>query len=165
MADLLTHVLAAYVIATVLSWRLAWVTPAMVAAAMAGAVSPDLNRLELLLPAAVITGVTGLAWDWSAMHRLGGMVLVMALVAVVVHRSVRWTAVLMVAIGATSHHLLDLVLINVSGRSYAVLWPLTEYHLPSPNLYLSSDRWPGALAVIVGGIVWGVDRHLDETAD
>ena len=58
MAELFTHVLAGFIIATIASWRHAWITPPLVVACMVGAAIPDLNRLDLLVPADTITAPT-----------------------------------------------------------------------------------------------------------
>lgn len=71
----------------------------------------------------------------------------------------RWPVAAMVALGALSHHALDLLLITPSGYSYSVFWPLTQYQPPMPNIYLSSDRWPALVAGILAAIVWLVDRR------
>lgn len=162
MADLLTHVLVGFIIATILSWRYEWITPPMVVAAMVGAASPDLNRLELVIPAHVIETTLGIPWGWWPLHTLGGLVLVTAIVALIVPPSIRWQVVTLFVIGAISHHVLDLLLLKPSGRSYAVLWPLTQYHPPMPGFYLSSDRWPAALTTLIAFGVWVIDRRRSD---
>jgi hypothetical protein len=63
------------------------------------------------------------------------------------------------ALGAASHHSLDLLLLNASGYAYPVLWPLTEYRPPAGMLYRSSDRWPAILATIAAVAIWINDRY------
>ena len=48
-------------------------------------------------------------------------------------------AIALFLLGVLSHHALDVALLNVSGYSYAVFWPLTEYHPPPGDMYRSSD--------------------------
>lgn len=66
---------------------------------------------------------------------------------------------LLLALGAASHHALDAVLINASGYSYALFWPLTTYHPPTPGLFLSSDRWPAAVSALLAIGVWYLRYH------
>ena len=60
MTELFTHVLVGYVLATMLSWRWGWITPPLVTVEMFGALLPDLNRLELFVPAETVEG----CWVW-----------------------------------------------------------------------------------------------------
>ena len=69
MAELLTHVLAGLIIATIASWRYAWITPPLVVACMVGAAIPDLNRIDLVLPADTITALIGLPWTSGELPR------------------------------------------------------------------------------------------------
>lgn len=71
---------------------------------------------------------------------------------------------LLLALGAASHHTLDLLLINVTGYAYPVLWPLTEYHPPAGMLYLSSDRWPVLVAGIMAVGIWMIQNRVTVTA-
>lgn len=153
MADLLTHVLAAYVLATVLSWRWRWITPPYVTVAMAGAIVPDLNRIELFVPAAALEATFGVPVNWNALHTLGGSLLVVSIGALLVPATHRSRVFVLAFLGVLSHLTLDLLLIRSTAQSYAVLWPLTEYRPPTIGLYLSTDQWPAAIALVVAGIV------------
>ena len=160
MAELLTHVLAAYILATALSWHYGWIDPRYVTIAMAGAITPDLSRFDLLIPAEWIEATFGLPFSWGAFHTLGGTTFVVAIGTLLVPRRYRLRVFAMLMLGALSHHALDLLLLNPSGHSYAVFWPATQYHPPSPGLYLSTDRWPALVAGLVAAVVWAVDRRL-----
>ena len=37
---------------------------------------PDLNRIDLLVPADTITALTGIHWTWGVTHRAGGALLI-----------------------------------------------------------------------------------------
>lgn len=154
MADLLTHVLVAYSLATLLSWRYAWVEPPFVTVAMAGAMIPDLSRLNLVVPVHRLTAAVGLPFDWGAFHVLGGSLLAVLIGTVLVPPGYRRRVGALLLLGVASHHALDLLLLNVSGYSYAVLWPLTWIHPPSPDLYRSSDRWPALCSAALAAVVW-----------
>lgn len=153
MPDLLTHVLVAYAAATVASWRYEWLGPPYVTVAMMGAMIPDMTKVRLLVPSYRVESLLGVPFDWFALHTAGGSVVAVLVGTLLVPSRQRRRVFVLLALGAASHHLLDLLLINPSGHSYAVLWPLTGYEPPTPGFYLSTDRWPtltsGALALLV----------------
>jgi hypothetical protein len=159
MADLLTHALVGYAVATALSWRYAAVTPPFVTLAMVGAVSPDLNRVDLLLPEATVATLLGVPWLWAPLHRLGGSLLVVALGATLVPRRRRRLALAVLAVGAGSHYALDLLLYKPSGLSFVALWPFTDHRFAVKGSYLSTDRWPAAAAAVTALGTWLVDRR------
>jgi hypothetical protein len=158
MADLLTHVLAAYVLATLLSLRDDRLTPAAVTAAMVGAAVPDLNRIGLLLPASTVEATLGVPFAWDALSTVGGVAAVIALLTLLVPRRLRPVTAAALSLGALSHLGLDYLLLFPSGYTHPYLWPLTAHGLPGPGLYLSSDRWPAAVAVASAALVWHVKR-------
>ncbi len=160
MAELLTHVLTAYILATVLSWRFEWLTSPFVTVAMAAAITPDLSRMDLLIPAETIQSTVGIPFDWSAFHTLGGTAVVVAIGALLTPAKYRRAVAAMLVLGALSHHALDLLLINPSGYSYSVFWPLTQYQPPTPNIYLSTDRWPALVTGILAVVVWKINRRI-----
>lgn len=154
MPDVLTHVLVGYVIGVLLAARFERVGPAHVTAVMFGALSPDLAKAALVVPGAAVEGALGVPFSWFGLHLLGGTVAVALLAAVVVAPGERRIAFGMVLAGATTHHALDLLLLNASGYAYPVLWPLTEYSPPAGMLYRSSDRWPALVAGTVALAAW-----------
>lgn len=165
MPDLLTHALVGFVVGTALSWRDDRVTAPFVTLVMVGALSPDLNRIELLVPDPTVETLVGIPWTWTPLHRLGGTVLVVAVAALLVHRRHRRLTVALLAAGATSHYALDFLLYKPSGLTSPLLWPFTVHRFAVEGIYLSSDRW---LAVVAGGAalcVWLIDRRLSTVAD
>ncbi len=160
MADLYTHVVAGLIIAVILSWRYSWITPPMIAAAMVGAILPDLNRIDLVLPAATIELMTGLTWSWSVFHRAGGTILVILLLTMLVPRRHMKAVFLMLFIGAASHYVLDYLLWKPGGMSGPLLWPFTDWRLTFDGFYRSSHRWPAVVSTIIAIGVLVVDRRL-----
>ncbi len=154
MPDLLTHVLAAYVLATLLSFRYEWITPQYVTAAMVGAAVPDLAKISLAVSSYQVQAVLGVPFDWFAIHTLGGSLVAVAICALLAGEKHRRKVFLLLALGAASHHLLDALLITPTGYSYAIFWPLSTYHPPSPGLFLSTDRWPAAVSGLTAVTVW-----------
>lgn len=153
MPDVLTHVLVGYILGMLVASRFDSIRAPHVTLVMLGALSPDFKKIALLVPDVTVESVLGLPFSWLPLHTLGGNLAVIAIIALLVTPAYRTRAFLLLALGATSHHALDLLLLNASGYAYPVLWPLTEYHPPAGMLYRSSDQWPlvvaGALAVVV----------------
>lgn len=159
MPDLLAHALVAYTLCLALSWRYGWLGPAYRTVGMAGAFVPDITKAKLLLPSPVVAETLGLPFSWDGIHTLGGaFVAVLVGVALVVPRE-RRRVVALLALGAGSHLVADALLLKPTGHSYAVLWPLTRYHPPTPGLYLSTEPTPAVVAAVAAGAVWLLTRY------
>ena len=89
MADLLTHILVGYVLAVLLSWRADWITAPYITLVMGAAVLPDLNRIELVIPAATIEATLGIPWSWTPLHRVGGTFLIICLGTMLASKQLR----------------------------------------------------------------------------
>jgi hypothetical protein len=158
MPDILTHVLVGYIVGTLLAFRYDWLGAEYVTLVMLGALTPDLAKIALVLSNNQVETLLGISFDWFALHMLGGNLIVVLLGTLLVSQKYRKRVFFLLALGAASHHTLDLLLINVSGYAYPVLWPLTQYHPPAGMLYLSSDRWPAVVTAIVAAIMWWMHR-------
>jgi len=156
MPDLLAHALLAYSILHILSWRYDWVTTPYVSAGMVGAFIPDLVKVKLLLPSGTVQAFLGIPFSWTPIHRLGGTVLCILIGVLLVDETRRRKTLLVLSLGAGSHLIADALLINASGRSYPILWPLTRWQPPTPGLYLSTQPEPTILTGILAIGVWGV---------
>lgn len=161
MADVLTHVLVGYIVGTVLSIRDDRLTSSDVTMVMIGALSPDFAKIGLIVPSETVGSVVGFPFEWGALHTLGGTVVVVCLGSLLVAPDYRRRAVVLLSIGALTHHVLDVALLTVTGYAYPVFWPLTEYHLPAGNLYTSSDRWPAVVSGALAVVLWRVRRRPD----
>lgn len=158
MPDLLTHVLVAYVAVTLLGWwtdNPAWGT----SVAMLGATLPDAAKVRILLDSSTVSSIIGLPFDWLALHRLGPTLLVVAGLTLLVGREYRSLTAGLLTAGALSHLLLDLGVTRAAGVAPSYLYPLSWWHLPSVNLYLSSDPWPLLLVAPVAVVVFLLDRR------
>ncbi|WP_049889102.1 metal-dependent hydrolase [Natronolimnohabitans innermongolicus] len=164
MADVLTHVLVGYVIGMLLSFRVERIGPAHVTLVMLGALSPDVVKIQHVVPDGAVAALLGVPFAWGPVHTLVGSALVIGLIALVVAPANRLLAVALLAVGALSHHVLDVLLVTPTGEAYAVFWPLLEYRPPAGDLYLSSDRWPAVVAGCCALVVWLIDRRRDEPA-
>lgn len=164
MADLLTHVLVGYIIGMLLAFHYDWIGTPHVTLVMIGAASPDLTRIDLVIPAQLIEATLGIPFEWSPFHYLGGNLLVLLIGALLIAPRWRKRAFFLLVLGAMSHHTLDLLLLNASGYAYPVLWPFTEYHLPAGMLYRSSDRLPTFIALIAASAVFLSHRNREPAA-
>lgn len=159
--DVFTHVLVGYVIGTLLSIRYPRLRRGHVTLAMVGALSPDFVKADLAMPDEFVSYLLGVPFAWGPLHTLGGTIVVVLLGSLLFAPEYRRDAALLVAIGAASHHLLDLGLMTPTGYSYAAFWPLTEFRPPAGGLYMSTDYWPAFVAGLCALLVWGLKRRFD----
>jgi len=159
MPDLLTHVLCLYIIATLVGVRLEWLTPQYVTVGMLGAIVPDLTKIKLLVPSVQMELLLGVPFDWRAIHTLGGALVAVGIGALCTTSQHRRRVLGLLFVGVVSHLSLDALLINASGYSYAVLFPFSTFHPPTPGLFLSSDRWPAAVSAGLAFILWQAKRR------
>ena len=161
MPDVLTHVLWGYIIGMLLSFRYDWLDARFVTIVMLGALLPDLTKIALVVDDALVEHVLGVPFSWGAINRFGGATVTCAIGAVLAGDGLRKHVFALLMIGVASHLVLDGLLINPSGYSYAILSPLTNYHFPTPNLFVSSDRWPAVVSGVVAAGIWLAKRRLD----
>ena len=159
MPDVLTHVLVGYVVGSLVAeWR-DEVGPAGVTLVMAGALSPDFVKIKLLIPDPYVEAALGLPFSWAPIHAITGAVVVALVAGLLVGREYRRATVALVALGATTHLFLDGLLIKPSGYAAQLLVPFGTYRAPAGMLYLSSDRWPAAVAGAAAACVWAWRRY------
>jgi membrane-bound metal-dependent hydrolase YbcI (DUF457 family) len=155
MTDLLAHALVGFVLGRLLGTRYDWVTPSYVTAVMAGAFVPDLVKAKLLVRGATVEAALGIPFDWMPLKAPVGAAVAVLVGAVLVVPRVRVRAGACLALGAVSHLLVDALLLTPSGRgSVPMLWPLSRYHPPTPGLYLSTQAWPTAAALVLAAAVF-----------
>jgi len=164
MPDLLAHALIAYTVALLLSWRYAWVTAPYATVVMAGAFIPDLIKIKLLVPSGQVEQLLGIPFDWGAIHTAGGAVVAVLIGVLLVAPRERRRVGLLLALGAISHLVADALLLNPSGQSYAILWPLTRVYPPTPGLYLSTQPEPTIVTAGIALVVWTVTRMRKQPA-
>jgi len=165
MADLLTHALAAYVIAVALSFRYEWITAPYVTVCMMGSMIPDMTKISLVLSSEQIEAGLGIPFDWYALHTVGGSFLSVLIGTVLVPSAYRKRIFALLAIGAASHLVLDAFLFKPSGFMSPMLWPLTDYQFSIDGFYLSSDRWPAFVSGVLAAIVWQAKRYHTSSLD
>jgi membrane-bound metal-dependent hydrolase YbcI (DUF457 family) len=158
VADLLTHVLAGYVLGMLVAFRYESVGRADVTIVMLGALAPDLVKIEIIFSDWWMQQLLGIPFSWSPLHTLGGTILLGLLTALVLAPEYRRQAFALFLLGAASHHVLDVALITSTGQAYAVFWPFTDYRPPAGGLFLSSDRWPALVSGACAAVVWTIAR-------
>ncbi len=159
MPDVLAHVLVGYVVGSILAARREEVGPAGVTLVMAGALSPDFVKIKLLVPDPYVEAALGVPFSWAPIHAVPGAVVVALLAGLLVGEEYRRAAVALVALGAATHLFLDGLLVRPSGYAAQVLVPFSTYRAPAGMLYLSSDRWPTAVAGVAAACVWAWRRY------
>ncbi|WP_436929428.1 hypothetical protein [Halosimplex halobium] len=164
MADLLTHVLAVYVVLTVAGWRTDRIAPPWVAVGMCGAAVPDLVKVDLLLDSATVETVLGVPFSWSAVSTLGGVGLVAGAVALAFGPRHRRRAFGFLVAGGSLSLVLDGLRVFADGRAGPWLYPVTWWRPPTPSLYVTSDPRVLAAALLVAGAVFAVDRRRGDAA-
>lgn len=170
MPDLLAHVFIAYTICRVASWRVEWLTTPYVTLGMVGAFIPDIVKIDLVLPSETVEGILGVPFHWGSLATGGGTLLSLCIGLVLLRSSERRRGGLLLGVGAGSHLLADSLLLTPTGRSVQLVWPLSQYKIPSPGLYLSTQPEPMFLTGAIGFLIWGVHRYrtregeLDGTA-
>lgn len=158
MTDLLTHVLAAYVVTTLVTWRVDWVQQRHVPLAMVGSVVPDIAKVYLLTGSLRAT-VAGVEISWLALQTVGVALTIAVAGSLLVPPSERRPALLALVGGVLFHVGLDYPVSRAGGYAPPYLYPATWLQLPSADLYLSSDVWPAALAGTAAGLVWSYQRY------
>jgi len=159
MPDVLTHVLVGYVVGSLLAAARDDVGPAAVTLVMAGALSPDFVKIKLLVPGVAVEAALGLPFSWAPLHAVGGTIIVALLSGLLVGPGHRRLTVALVALGAATHLALDSLLITPTGFAAQFLVPFSTYRAPAGMLYLSSDRWPAAVAAVAAASVRAFRRY------
>lgn len=159
MPDLLAHVFIAYTICRVASWRVEWLTTPYVTLGMVGAFIPDIVKINLVLPSETVEGMLGVPFDWGSLATGGGTLLSVCIGLVLLRSSERRRGGILLGVGAASHLLADSLLLTPTGRSVQLVWPLSQYKIPSPGLYLSTQPEPMILTGAIAFLIWGVHRY------
>ena len=160
MADLLTHLLAPYILLTVASWRVDWLDQRWVVVGMGGAAIPDLVKVGIVLDERVVEAFLGVPFTYIPVSTLGGVLLLAGVITVAFERR-RWRRVFgLVTFGGLTSLLLDGMRVYADGRASAWLYPFTNWRPPTPSLYVSSDPTVLVVALLAAGTVAVIDRQI-----
>lgn len=158
MADLLSHVLLAYAVLTVLSWLVGWLTRRWVVVGMGGVAIPDLVKIEMLVDDAVVQAVVGVPFSWAPVGSLWGLLLIGGSVALLFPFGLRRRAVGALLLGGGTSLVVDAMRVYADGHAEFWLYPLW-WRPPTPNLYVSADWRVLVVAVTVALVVFGIERQ------
>ena len=161
MAELLTHVLAAYVLLTVAGWWVTWLGPRWVAVGMGGAAIPDLVKIERLVDEGAIEAVLGVPFSYAPVSSLAGVLVIAGVITLLFGQARRRVYGLLVTGGVLSL-VLDGLRVFVDGSASFWLYPLWG-RPPTPSLYVTSDARVLVVAVVVSAGVFGVNRYAATT--
>ena len=157
MADLLTHVLAAYVALTVAGWWVAWLDPRWVAVGMGGAAIPDLVKVERLVDEGVVQSALGVPFEYDPVSSVAGVVVVAGVITLFFGHA-RWRVYGLLVAGGVLSLVLDGLRVFVDGSAGFWLYPLW-WRPPTPSLYVTADVRVVAVAVVASIGVFVVDRY------
>lgn len=162
MADLLTHLLVAYALLTVASWRVDWLDRRWVVVGIGGAAIPDLLKVDIVLDADSVAATLGIPFSYDAVGTLGGVLVVAGLITLGFGRD-HWLRVYgLVTLGGLSALVGDGLRAYADGRASAWLYPFANWRPPTPSLYVSSDPKILVVALVLGAGVFCLDRRVSE---
>lgn len=164
MADLLTHVLFAYILLTASGWISSWIDRRWVVIGMCGSIIPDLVKVGWLLDADTVSALLHAPFSWGAFGTLTGVTLVSGAVAVFFKPGFRTKAYSMLFLGGSSALVLDGLRAYADYYSNFWLYPFL-IRPPTPNLYVSSDIRVSVFAVLLAVFVFTVDRIRQPTTE
>jgi hypothetical protein len=158
MADLLTHVLAAYVVLTVASWQFDRLTRPWIVVGMAGAAIPDLVKVDLVVDDSVIEGLLGVPFNYAPISSLAGVILIGGAIALCFGDRYRRRAFGFLVAGGCLSLLTDGLRAYADGQAGFYLYPLW-WRPPTPSLYVTSDPRVTVVVLVVGIGVFLADRY------
>jgi len=158
MTDLLTHVLAAYVVGTAATWRVGWLQPRHVPLVMVGSVLPDAAKVYLLTGSLRAT-VAGVEVSWLALQTVGVAVTLAVAGSLLVPPAERRPTLSALVGGVLLHVGLDYPVVRAGGYAPPYLYPFSWHQFPSTDVYLSSDGWAAVVAMSAAVLVWTVERY------
>jgi hypothetical protein len=126
---------------------------------LVGAFIPDLVKIDLLFPGQRIESLLGIPFSWESFTTGGGVLLSILIGIVLLDSDERKAGGTMLSIGAISHLGADSMLLSSTGRTIQLFWPASQYTVPSPGLYLSTQPEPTIVAGAGAVVVWIVHRY------
>lgn len=160
MADLLSHVLIAYVFFTLGSWYVSWLAPRWIVVGMGGAILPDLMKIRLLVDSERIAQTLGIPFTFGHLGTVGGVLLTAAIVTMSFERKYWRTVYGLLVAGGLIHLLTDGVRVWADGHGSQWLFPfLPSWRPPTPNLYVTSDPLVPVVVLGIAAFVFAIDSY------
>lgn len=158
MPDLLTHVLLAYVLFALATWRFDRLPHEYVSLGMVGATLPDLSKLGWLFQVPP-EEVLPVSFAWAAFHRLGPLLVLAGIGALLFERRERLAVFGVVTVGGLTHFFLDALNARADGLVPPYFYPFTWWRPPTGDLWVSSEIWPSMVALLLAAGVWYVTNR------
>lgn len=164
MSDLLTHVLVAYLLFAIVEWRIDGFHPTYISLGMVGAVLPDLSKVRWVI-GSFPDGILPVPFSWLAVHRLGAILVIAAIGALLFERGRRRGVFAILTAGAFLHLLMDAMNARADGLTPPYFYPLSWARVPTVDVWVSTEIWPSLLAVVAVGIFWALKRRFNRDTD
>ncbi|MFB6129286.1 MAG: metal-dependent hydrolase [Salinigranum sp.] len=145
MVDLLSHVLVGYSACALLARR-GCIGDRHVPVGTVGSALPDLAKVQLLVSPGAVGALLGTPFSWLALHRLGGVLALAGIGALLFERGERRTVFGLLVGGGLGELFLDVFVTRAGGYAPPYLYPFSWWQPPAGNLYVSSDLWPLVVA-------------------
>lgn len=159
MAELLSTICVAYVLLTVASWRIEWLTRRWIVLALAGTAIPDLVKIDLVVEARLVENALGLPFAYTPLGTFGGVALVSGIATLAFARR-HWKRVFpLVFTGGAVGVLVDGVRVFADGKAGFYLYPVW-WRPPTPGLFVSADPRVLVVSALVTVIVFALDRFV-----
>ena len=158
MVDLLAHVLIGYAAFALLA-RFGYVERRRVPVGMIGSALPDAAKVRTFLPKSAVESLLGEPFSWLALHRLGGLLALAGIGALLVARGERRAVFAALVGGGVGHLTLDALIARAGGYAPAYLYPFSWWQPPAGGLYVSSDLWPLLAAAAFASIAFLATRR------
>lgn len=159
MAELLSTILVAYVLLTVSSWRVEWLTEPWIVLGLAGTAIPDLVKLELLVDSRTVESALGIPFAYDPLASIGGVALVSGVVTLLFARRYwQWVFPLVLS-GGVVGLLVDGLRVYADGRAGFYLYPIW-WRPPTPSLFVSADPRVLVVSATAAAVVFALDRWI-----
>jgi len=161
MAELLSTICVAYVLLTVASWRIEWLTEPWVVLGLAGTAIPDLVKVDLLVDARLVENALGLPFAYTPLGTFGGVALVSGTITLAFARRYWRRVYPLVLTGGAVGVLVDGLRIYADGKAGFYLYPIW-WRPPTPGLFVSADPRVLVVTAFASGTVFVLDQFVIE---
>ena len=154
MPDWVTHIVVAWTLCRILSFKFKEFNSANTLIVITGALIPDISK--------VVLGLRLFGFDasdyFATIHLPTGSFIVAGIVSLLFPEKKK--AFLFLGLGILTHYILDIILEHVSGGIY-LLFPFSWWQWQL-EITSSSDYWITFLALSIAGLVYLIGREVDK---